>query len=167
MEVLPCMSTRLAGSVLILIAGISIYGQNAVSLPETFTAAESRFRRYQTTDSFRRQITFCVTENEADGTPRPLALFILGSGAYSQFLIQGGKILTGHHDFLRVLNHRARLLVVEKVGVQQIVGDLPKDIRTAVGATPEFRREHTLDRWTAAISAALRAARALPGVDPR
>ena len=127
-----------------------------------FTAAGFRFRRYLATDKFQRQIPYYITESESS-RPLPIAIFILGSGSYSQFLVRDGKILCAHRDFLEVLNGRARVLIVEKVGIK--FGEQPAVAGTAEGSSSTFRREHTLERWTEAISAALHAARKLPYID--
>ena len=90
----------------------------------------------------------------------PLAVFVLGSGAASNFLVRDGRTLHAHRAFMNALDGRARLLVVEKVGVS--FGRQPERPGTAIGSSEEFRREHTFERWVAATTAA----RTLDGVDP-
>jgi pimeloyl-ACP methyl ester carboxylesterase len=55
-------------------------------------------------------------------------------------------------------------MLVEKPGVTYL--DHHGSGGATRGASPEFRSEHTLDRWAAAIDAAVEAARALPEVAP-
>jgi pimeloyl-ACP methyl ester carboxylesterase len=121
------------------------------------------FERYFMKDEFGRRITFYLERKTATTTPLPIALFILGSGASSNFLIREGRTLHAHRAFLKALEGRARLLVVEKVGVS--FGGQPERPGTATGSSEEFRREHTFERWVAANSAAVAAARGMEGVD--
>ena len=121
--------------------------------------------RYFTQDGFGRRITFYVGQEASGSASLPLALFILGSGAYSNLLVRDGKVLFAHRDFHEVLRGRARLLFVEKVGVS--FGAQVARTGTAMGSTEEFRQEHTFGRWLEALSASLRAARTLTGIDLR
>lgn len=68
----------------------------------------------------------------------------------------------GHSLVQRAGEGRARTLIVEKPGVQYL--DDPQDPQSRAGS-PEFRREHTLERWTEAVEAAIRASLKLPSVD--
>lgn len=116
------------------------------------------YRAYHTEDRFGRRILFFVDTVADSRVKLPIAAFILGSGSYSRFQPRDGKLLSADAAFLRNLAGRARPVLVEKPGVR--FGEhLP------VRDLAEFRREHTLPRWVEAISAALKAARALPGVD--
>jgi dienelactone hydrolase len=116
------------------------------------------YQRYFTRDSYGRQITFYVDKLAPSNQRLPIATFILGSGANSRFLRRDGKLLSADATFLRNLAGRARLVLVEKPG-------LTFTQQSAVKDAPAFREQHTLPRWVEAISAALRAARKLPGVD--
>lgn len=150
-------------SLLGLILALAAQGTSALpDFQNPFTAAGFRFQRHLTADNLGREIPFYITENKTSA-PLPIAIFILGSGSYSQFLIRDGKILCAQRDFLEVLNGRARVIIVDKIGIK--FGEQPAVSGTAEGSSAAFRREHTLERWTQAISAALKAARKLPQID--
>ncbi len=121
------------------------------------------YQRYFTKDRFDRRITFYVTTPTLASSKRPLVAMILGSGCYSNFIRRGDSILDAHRALRGVLSERAYLLVVEKPGVKFL--DDPPSRGTARFAAEEFRREHTLERWVEAVSAAMRAARTLPFID--
>lgn len=128
------------------------------------TALGTPFDRYATTDKLGRTITFYVSHPPADGKPRPIVLFVQGSGASSVFRTREGKTSGGLQNLVRdAANGRARVLVVEKPGVQ--FGDDPANPGSAINARPEFRHEHTLPRWVEAVAAAVRAAHTLPDID--
>src|SRR5215470_1496747 len=112
---------------------------------------------YFVSDRFGRQIHFFIT-NEQD-KKLPLVVSILGSGSDSNFLKRGDRVLDAHRALREVFKDRARVLIVEKPGVQ--FGEHPARPGTSEGSSEEFRREYTLDRWSEAMSAALRAARTL------
>ncbi len=131
--------------------------------PDPASPAGIPFQGYFTKDRLGRRIIFYASRTASPGAKVPLAVFILGSGAYSQFLVKNGKILHAQRDFLEVLDGHACLIIVEKPGVK--FAEQPERRGTAIGSSAEFRREHTLERWVEAISAALRAARTLPGID--
>ena len=117
------------------------------------------YLRYGTTDTLGRRITFYLSEDEA-GASLPLLVFVQGSGDASHFVFDGGRFRpgTGHASLVDAARGRARVLLVEKPGVA--FGDSGRQEQTA-----EFRREHTLPRWTAAISAAIRATSRLRYID--
>ena len=124
------------------------------------------FDRYTTTDKFGRTITFYVSiPPQGDTTTRrPVAVWVQGSGAQSLFKKQGEGIAGGYQNILRdEAKGRARVLIVEKPGVKFL--DAPARPGGAEGASEEFLREHTLERWGEANLAALRAAWTLPGID--
>ncbi len=124
------------------------------------------FGQYQTEDSLGRTITFYVSETVPNSAAVPLVVYITGSGGDSVFSKgDGGKILgvEDYESLLAVINSRARLLIVEKPGVQLFAE--AKQPGTALGCSEDFLREHTLDRWTEAINAAIEAGRMLPGID--
>lgn len=116
------------------------------------------YARYTTLDSLQRTIQFYLAE-PADA-PVPLVVYVQGSGFSSHFVpaAPGYASATGHASLFDAARGRARVLLVEKPGVA--FGD-------AGGGDPPllFRREHTLERWSAAVVAAIVAARTLPGVD--
>lgn len=95
----------------------------------------------------------------------PIVVFIQGSGGGSLFgELPDGRRYGGIQNILLTLAEgRFRVLVVEKPGVAFLSQATPPG--SAEGCTDEFKREHTPQRWTAAIVAATRAGRALPGID--
>jgi pimeloyl-ACP methyl ester carboxylesterase len=123
------------------------------------------FDRYTVADSFGRTITFYLSPPpRTEGTGKqPIALLVLGSGCQSIFKQQGDRIGGGYQNPLREeARGRARVLIVEKPGVKFL--DTATRPGGAEGASEEFLREHTLERWGEANIAALRAAWTLPGV---
>lgn len=114
---------------------------------------------YEVEDVLGRKIAWYLSEPRA-ASPRPLIVYIHGSGHQSLFRQAGGRIIpaNGHGTLVDVVGDRARVVIVEKPGVERLdAGDGPP--------SPAFRREHTLDRWVEAVSAAVLAARRLPWVD--
>ena len=94
----------------------------------------------------------------------PLVLVIDGSGCQSVWTRVGERLAGSHQNLmLRAARGRARVLIVEKPGVP--FAFQPKQPGSAEEGSAEFLREHTLERWSEANVAALRAALALPGVD--
>lgn len=126
-------------------------------------------QRYTTTDRFGRTITFYLSKTKDPAVKLPLVVCIAGSGSQSRFTEvdtpQGKKIATGGPEsaIKKELGDKVRLLVVEKPGVKFL--DKPEHFGGAQDSSEEFRREHTLERWGAAIGAALQVGRTLPGVD--
>ncbi len=123
------------------------------------------FDRYTTRDSFGRTISFYLSQPPKGVTGKlPLEVFVQGSGCSSHFRKRDGKVYGGLQNILlMVTKGRARVLVVEKPGVE--FGTMPKQPGSAEEGSAEFRREHVLPRWVEAIAVALRAARTLPDVD--
>src|SRR5579871_6037000 len=121
------------------------------------------YTRYFTRDSFDRRIIFYVSGNQ--GQRLPLVVSILGSGAFSNFIRRGDQILDAHRTAREAFAGKAHILIVEKPGVEFL--EQHSNRGTATNGSVEFRREHTLERWSEAVSAALRAAHALPLSDPR
>jgi len=97
---------------------------------------------------------------------RPLIVFIQGSGCSSVFSRNPeGKVGGGIQMLLyQQAAGRARVMVVEKPGVNFC--DAPSQPGSAMDCTEEFLKEQTLERWAAAVGAALEAALAQPGIDP-
>lgn len=128
--------------------------------------ADVPFVRYFTTDAHAREITFYLCESKDAPGPLPLVVYVQGSGCQSNFMELGGRVVCAgpHGLLLPLLAGKAHLLIVEKPGVPFLFA--PPRPGGADGASEEFLREHTLPRWSAAIGAALRAARTLPCVDP-
>lgn len=124
------------------------------------------FQRWTTPDRFGRTITFylSVPRDSLAGRALPLVLVIDGSGSQSVWTRVGERLGGSHQNLmLRAARGRARVLIVEKPGVAFAVQ--PKQPGSAEEASPEFLAEHTLERWSEANAAALRATLALPGID--
>jgi pimeloyl-ACP methyl ester carboxylesterase len=143
----------------------------AATAQVTYQAEEDRgqsddipYQRYFTRDALGRRITFYITKPADAALRLPLVVSILGSGADSNFIRRDGRILDGHRALRTVFAGRAHVLIVEKPGVSFC--EHPKRTGTSDGASDEFRREYTLDRWAEAVSAAFRASRTLPFIDP-
>lgn len=124
------------------------------------------FRRYTTTDAYGRTITFYVSisRDATADTKLPIALWIPGSGCASLFRKRGDQISGGLQNLLlAAAKGRVRVLAVEKPGVQYL--DAPARPGSAEGASEEFLKEHTLQRWAEANRAAIAAAWTLPDID--
>ena len=147
--------------VVLLLAPLCFGADSYVPEPAKDALTGSPFDRYYTEDAFHRRITFYMTGDS--GTRLPLVVSILGSGAHSNFVRRDGQLLDAHLRLREAFQGVAHVLVVEKPGIP--FGFQPTHAGTAEGSSEEFRREYTLDRWSEAVSAALRAARSLPGVD--
>ena len=122
------------------------------------------FREYSTIDDLGRKVRFYVSEPQRSIEKLPLVVYVQGTGCSSHFTRRNGQVLKGVHSLVYdVLRGRARVAVVEKPGVEPF--DDPGDRPMQESCRPEFFYEHTLDRWSEAIAAAIRSAHALPGVD--
>jgi len=121
------------------------------------------YSRYATTDGLGRAVTFYVSEVPASDEALPLAVFVQGSGCHSLFRREGERIVptSGHASLVDAVAGRARVVVVEKPGVEPFDAPSSMDARTC---SETFRKEHSLARWAQAVEAALDAARQLPGV---
>jgi pimeloyl-ACP methyl ester carboxylesterase len=123
--------------------------------------------RCLTVDRFGRQITFYLYSPAAANTaPLPLVVYIQGSSCRSLFgrHPDSGKVITvsGHSVLPQILAKRANLLVVEKPTVEFL------DPGPGQAPPPEaYAREHTLERWSEAVAAAIRAACESPAVNAR
>lgn len=123
------------------------------------------YDRYQSTDSLGRKVTWYLSTPPADAKgPLPLAVFIQGSGGGSLFTkAEDGRIGGGVFNLLlRDWGGRCRVLLVEKIGVNFL--DQPPHLGAAEGCSDEFKREHTPERFTAAIVAAINAALDMPAI---
>jgi pimeloyl-ACP methyl ester carboxylesterase len=121
------------------------------------------YDRYVTTDRFGREITFYLSESGEARGPLPLVVYVHGSGCTSLFVGDKNRVspTNGHITIQSVVEGKARLLIVEKPGVKFL--DKPATPDAQAGSA-EFRTEHTLGRWVEAVSAAIRAARQVPGI---
>lgn len=123
------------------------------------------FDHFETRDRFGRTIDFYLSEGRSAAAPKPLVVFVQGSGAGPLFTRRDGRLLGGLQNLLR--DHavgRAHVLCVEKPGVRP--HEPFEQPGSARGASEEFRREHVLGRWAEAIRAAIEAAREMHGIDP-
>lgn len=126
------------------------------------------FQRYTVKDAHDRTITFYLSRasKEQEGKTLPVVLFVQGSGCQSLFMQRGDKIAGGLQNLiLKQVGQKARVLVVEKPGVKFL--DAPPRPGSAEGASEEFLREHTLERWTEANVAAVRGVWKLEGIDSK
>ena len=130
---------------------------------EPIRAVDFPYIGYSVSDRFGRRIRFFVTTEESSVQKLPIIVSVLGSGADSNFLKRGDRLLDGHRVLREVFKGKARILIVEKPGVK--IGEHPEKVGSSEGSSEEFRREYTLERWSEAVSAALRAARTLPYAD--
>jgi pimeloyl-ACP methyl ester carboxylesterase len=107
---------------------------------------------------------FFLSKEVGPQKPKPLALYIQGSGCHSVFRRDAnGRVVGGYQNLLLDSSSGAvRVMVVEKPGVVYL--DAAEHGGTALGCRPRFLREHTLDRWTAAIIAAVKAAWQIEGI---
>lgn len=123
-----------------------------------------RFEYHQATDVLGRRISYFLSKRVSGASQAPLALYIQGSGCHSVFRRSAdGRVSGGHQNLLLdASSDSVRVLVVEKPGVAYL--DPGGESGTAVGCRPAFLREHTLDRWSAAIMGAIGSARRLEGV---
>ena len=133
-------------------------------IADTEIVRQQPYQRFFTQDRFDRRIVFYVSEEPDDAGSLPLVVYVHGSGAQSHFVEVDGRVQgrNGHSSLADVVRGRARLLIVEKPGVKFL--DAPADPGGATHASPLFRVEHTLDRWTEAVRAASAAGRKLPGI---
>lgn len=113
------------------------------------------FDRFHATDRFGRTITYYLSTNVKPGVSAPLAVWIQGSGGNSLFSkTPDGRTAGGLQNLLlQRLGDRARVLIVEKPGVAYL--DNPQPPGSSQGCSDEFKREHTLERFGAALDAAL------------
>ncbi|GJM18109.1 MAG: hypothetical protein DHS20C14_03220 [Phycisphaeraceae bacterium] len=122
--------------------------------------------RYETTDALDRTVTFFVSEPPGSDADLPLLVYVQGSGCSSHFAQINGRIAstTGHSLVEQTARGRARVLLVEKPGVEYL--DAPQSPGSAEHASDAFKQEHTLDRWATAVVGAIHAAWGVEGIDP-
>jgi hypothetical protein len=116
------------------------------------------YLRFFTGDAHERKIVFYLSEEPLEAEPLPLVVYVQGSGSESLFVPDGDAVRAnmGHDVVAGAFRGRARLVIVEKPGVEYL----------ATAASDAFEREHTPERWTEAVHAVLEAARKLPEVAP-
>lgn len=122
------------------------------------------YERLTVVDGLGRTIEAYLSVSD-DPEPRPLVVHVQGSGCASVFgLTDNGRVYGGLQNLvLRDFGDRVRVLVVEKPGVS--FADKPDSSGTAQGCSGVFLREHTVERWTEALRAAIAEAVTTPGVD--
>jgi predicted esterase len=152
---------RCLAPILVLLCSVSAQSRyEALKDPESPQGIP--YTRYYTADRFGRRITFYIDGRQDERLP--IVVSVLGSGAFSNFIRRGERVLDAHRTAREVFEGRAHILIVEKPGVEFL--EQHPDRGTATQGSPEFREQHTLDRWSEAVSAALRAARRLDLSDP-
>lgn len=111
------------------------------------------YLRYFTKDKYNRRITFYVSETRSS-QKLPLVVYVQGSGVTSNFIMYNGQVapMNGHIYIYEALQDRARLLIVEKPGVNYL--DNPANSQTNV----EFNQQHSLERWSEAVETSIKAA---------
>ncbi len=130
-------------------------------VPDAAIVRQQPYHRFFTQDAFHRRIVFYLSDEPEGTEPLPLVVYVHGSGGQSHFAEVNGRVegRNGHSSIADAIKGRAHLLIVEKPGVNFL--DAPSDAGGAARASEEFRAEHTLDRWTEAVRAAVEAARKL------
>ena len=141
--------------------------------PQAGTEIEGlAFKPFTTTDQFGRTIQFYLSKSKAEpGKALPLVVCIQGSGSQSLFwemetpkgkmIVSGGPEAVAVRDF----GDQLRVLVVEKPGVEFL--KQPSRPGGATEGSAEYNREFSLDRWTAAVNAAVKSAVQIEGVLPK
>ncbi len=118
--------------------------------------------RHSTKDRFGRRITFYLSNQSDSSAKLPLIVYIQGSGCNSLFARNGSVIVpvSGHATVSDVWTGHGRVLIAEKPGVEFL--NAPRD---GCLKQTEFNQQHSLERWSEAVEAAIRAARTLPNVN--
>jgi len=158
--------------ILLSFAASLIIGLSPVQAQSIYSASETGrqiprmpYVEYETLDRFDRLIRFYLSETLSEESELPLVVYVQGSSTGSQFLLRNERMSgnNGHLSVSDVVRGRARLLIVEKPGVEYL--DNPPG-GSAAQASSSFRQEHTLDRWTEAVVAAIKASLRLPDIQP-
>lgn len=155
----------LVGGSLLSCSAPILEAANPRARPLQFVALRGQpYQQFTVRDDLGRDVTAYISERPATGETLPLAVYVQGSGSGSHFAREGDRWVprNGHMGLLEAAHGRFRVLIVEKPGVAP--GDDPHEPDAAAG-NATFRREHTLERWTEALLAAVRTARTLPGID--
>ncbi len=133
----------------------------------------SAFKRYFTTDELDRLITiYAIEPKPADADAQkllPVIVYVQGSGSQSVFTRMQKDDETragasgGQGTIRQIAKDRAIVVIAEKPGVTFM--ERPSQPGSAEEGSPEFREQHTLDRWSAAVSAAMKATLTFPRAD--
>jgi predicted esterase len=121
---------------------------------DTVKVPRQPYFRYFTKDKYGRQVTFYISETNSTAK-LPLIVYVQGSGANSNFIIKNDKLIpvNGHIYITESLQDKARLLIVEKPGVKYL--DSPGPAEDMMNK--EFNEQHSLERWSEAIEASVKA----------
>lgn len=150
---------------LMLLAPVPAAAAPAATAQRDTTRLGIPWTRYTTLDALGRTVTFYLSDvpDSLREAVRPLALVIEGSGGQSVWVRVGDRIGGSLQNLARrAARQRVRVLVVEKPGVAFL--EQRERPGGAMGASEMFRREHTLERWSEANAAALRAVLAMPRI---
>lgn len=111
------------------------------------------FERRRCTDEYGRAITYYVYEAGAECDR--LVIYVQGSGCHSLFVQNESGIHARQPGVLAtVAQRRATVLAVEKPGVRFL--DNPGKSGRSEQCRTRFLTEHTLERWSSAVAAAVR-----------
>jgi predicted esterase len=159
------MKSAISAGILVgLLLALPSWGQSRYQpQPDPLASTDIPYTRYSTRDKFDRRITFYVSGNANERLP--LVLVVLGSGPFSNFRREDDRIVDAHGTVRRAFGGVAHVLAVEKPEVQFLEQPSHQNKGNFRGS-PAFQSENTLARWVEAVSAALRAARKLPQIDP-
>jgi len=135
---------------------------------------ESSWVRFFTTDELSRVIVFYVSESSlnqaAAGAPKlPVIVYVQGSGSQSIYtrIERDGAVIAsasgGQESVAQFAKGRAMVVIAEKPGVSFM--ERPERPGGAEGSSQDFRVEHTLERWSVAVAAAMKAALTLSRAD--
>jgi len=80
---------------------------------ETVDAVDFPYLGYSVSDRLGRRIRFFVSKDD-DAHRLPLIVSVLGSGADSNFLKRGDRLLDGHRVLREVFKGKSRIVIVEK-----------------------------------------------------
>lgn len=122
------------------------------------------FREYSTLDKLSLNVTLYDSEPQVPDQRAPIVVYVQGTRCSSHFRIRGGRVFRGSHSLdYDTFCGRARIATVEKPGVESF--DDPGERSMQESYRSEVFYEHTLERWSEAIAAAIRSAHTLPEVD--
>lgn len=160
--------TDFAKHFILVAAALFLTISGALAEPPEMTATGKElnlpFDQFQTPDAHGREITFYVGQRDTKN-PKPLVVWIAGSGCTSMFYDMGEKgISSGLFGLAnREGGEHAVVMAVEKPGVA--FGSMQERPGSGMGCTDEYTEQHTMLRWREALRAAIDATTQLPGVD--
>jgi hypothetical protein len=77
---------------------------------ESIDAVDFPYMGYSVSDRFGRRIKFFITKGGNNAEKLPAIVSVLGSGADSNFLKRGDRLLDGHRVLREVFNGKAHIL---------------------------------------------------------